>query len=183
MNALEMRRRVKKKKPEAIMADHHKRKEIKKRWRNCRGKHAKIRLNKKGRQRAPRIGYGSPAAVKGLNIHGLKEATVHSVNELNGLDSKTTCVTVAAGVGVKKRIGIVKKAQELKIKVTNIKDNYIEDIQKKFAERKKAKAEIKKKKEAKKETKKKTIEEELTEEERAKAEKAEKDKVLTRREI
>lgn len=186
MDALTLRKSIKERKPAYIRQDHHKRKEVQSRWRAARGVHPKTRLHKKGRQRAPEVGYGSPAAARFMTKHGLMEHLVHSVPELETVDRKTECAVIASTVGMKKRMAIARKAEELSIMVSNIKKGFLEDAKKKFEEKKAEKKESEKKKEAKKpakkEEKKKTIEEQLTEEDKRKAEKAEKDKMLTRRE-
>jgi large subunit ribosomal protein L32e len=182
MNALKLREHIKKKKPDFVKQDHHKRKEIKKRWRRAKGIHSKTRLHKKGRQRGPEIGFRSPVEVRGLTKHGLKEKMIHSANDLKNLDSKLECAVIAGSVGTRNKLEIAKKAEELKIKITNIRKNFLEEVKKKIEERKKKRKEKEKKsKEKKKEPKEKTIEE-LTDEEKKKTEKAEKDKIITRRE-
>ena len=53
-------------------------------WRRPRGKHSKMRKQERGRGRIPKPGYGSPAAVKGLNRQGFREVRVFNVSEMLG---------------------------------------------------------------------------------------------------
>jgi len=189
---LELRKRIKSKKPEFIRQDSHKKKRVKRSWRSSKGLHSKMRLKLKGYRRSVEIGWGSPRQVRGLSPEGLEKIAVSNINDLKKIDAKKQGALISGNVGLKKKLEIIKEAEKLKIKILNIKDpekylKYAEEFLRKKKEEKleKEKQKEKKKTEKKKETKKeeKTIEEkvEVTDEEKKKQEKEEKDKVLTKK--
>jgi len=141
-------------------------------WRRPRGIHNKLRLCKGGQGLTPKIGYGS-GKDKGL-IKGAVPVLIHTLEELITFDTKKNVGIIASGLGMKKKIAIVKKAQELHIQLLNIKDS--DKFLKKVEEMKsqKNKKQEKKKQEVRAEEKKKI----LTEEERKEMEKQDKKKVL-----
>ena len=139
-------------------------KKLKNAWRRPKGLHNKLRLNKAGHQKKPSIGYKKPVTEKPLLVKNLKD--------LNNIKSN---FILASTIGTKKKIEIIKKAQEQKLQILNIKD--INAFLKKVEEKQKKKKDITKKKEEKK----KKFEEkakEKTEEEKKIEEKQERKKVL-----
>ena len=73
----------------------------------------------KSERPSPRPGYGSPAAVRGLHPCGLSDMLVHNEGMLAALDPKVHAVRIAAGVGMKKKVEIQKKALEAGLRVLN----------------------------------------------------------------
>ncbi|MBI2106901.1 hypothetical protein HYT57_02855 [Candidatus Woesearchaeota archaeon] len=140
-------------------------------WRRPRGIHNKLRLCKGGQGLTPKIGYGSGKDKKFL-IKGMEPTIVHTIKDLTLLNAKKDIVIIAASVGMKKKIMLIQKMQELKFQILNIKD--VAAFLIKAEELKNKKKQEKKKQEVKVEEKKKT----LTEEEKKEAEKEEKRKVL-----
>jgi len=214
---LEQRNKKKKIKPKFIRQDAHKKKKIKRKWIRPKGHHSKMRNKFKGYRKSPSSGYRSGRLVSGLNKHGLKLVLINNLNDLAKIndsnnDNKNyeTGIIIASSVGIKKKIEILKKCKELKLKVINVKDvdNFINTVEAKIKKKKKEREEKKKKKETKKkereklakekkdketkEEKRKTtegegdltekiIKEEAQEQEKKKKEKQEMDKVLTKR--
>jgi large subunit ribosomal protein L32e len=113
---------------------------VKSRWRLPRGKHSKVRQMHKGRPALPTPGYGAPKAVKGLHPSGLKGIVVNNVKELSNLNTNEGAV-LSANLGKKKRLELLKLAQEKKITVLNVGNlaKKIEDLTKEFEGRKTAK--------------------------------------------
>lgn len=194
-NLLEKRAQIKSKKPRFIVQDAHKRGELHARWRKPRGVDSKMRLGKKGHRKKPSQGYRSPKLVRGRNKTGLKMVRACSLKDLENLP-KDVGLIVSSRVGNKKRFEIIKKAQELKIKVINIDaEKFLKNVEKERAEKAEKKKEkkiekktVEKKKPAEKEKKKQEVkqekkeeEKELTEKEKKDAEKKERDKLLTKR--
>lgn len=182
-DALALRNKLKDKKPAFIRQDSHKVKSVAPRWRAPRGQHSKMRKKLKSYRRLPSIGWSSPASVRGLRPDGLKVILVHNVEDLTGC---TEPVTLAASVGVKKRIEILQKANAMKLRVLNVKDPdaYIKAVQDDLKLRKDSKKAVLAKKEKVKEETKKKVEEktkEETTEEKEKREQEEKRKVLEQR--
>ncbi len=85
-------------------------------WRVPRGKD----LDKtKQYGRTPKSGYRTPKKIRGIHPSGYREILVHNASQLAGIKVETTAVRVGARVGRRKKNEIVKKANELKIKVLN----------------------------------------------------------------
>ncbi|MBI2656012.1 50S ribosomal protein L32e [Candidatus Woesearchaeota archaeon] len=185
LNALlELRSRIKGKKPEFIRQDNPKRMKLNYKWRKPKGIHSKIRHRFKGRRKMPSPGYKSPAAVKGLHATGLKMIIVSSPADLGKISKANEGVIIAGSVGSRKRLEILKKASEMKIIVLNL--NTEESIKKieDFMNSKKKKEHKEIKKEPASEHKKAEEAKEpenATDEQKKKAEKQEKDRVLTKR--
>jgi large subunit ribosomal protein L32e len=94
-------------------------KRIKESWRRPRGIHSKIRRREKSKIKMPSVGYGAPKELKHLHPSGFKEVLVYNLNDLQKIDPKKEAARIAHTVGKKKRIELLKKAEELKIKVLN----------------------------------------------------------------
>jgi large subunit ribosomal protein L32e len=88
-------------------------------WRRVRGMHGKLRRHEKSKGKMPSPGYGAPKKLKYLHPSGLKEVLVFNANDLQKIDAKTEAARIAHAVGKKKRTELLKKAEELKIKVLN----------------------------------------------------------------
>ena len=94
-------------------------KRLKPAWRKQRGIHGKIAARMRGKIRMPSIGYGAPKKLKYLHPSGWREVLVSNVGDLQKVDPKIQAVKISHSVGKKKRQEILKKAEELKIKVLN----------------------------------------------------------------
>lgn len=118
-SALRLRKRQKSRKPEFLRQNWFRFPSLGKKWRAPIGKRNKLRKHIKNKGFLPKSGYGSPLAVKGFHPSGLMETRVFNENELQGINPKTECARIASGVGKKKRIEIIKKAEQMKIRVLN----------------------------------------------------------------
>lgn len=94
-------------------------KRLGRKWRNVRGNQSKLRIHKKSRGFRPGPGYGSPKIIKSLHPCGLEDVLINNVKEMEKLDAQKQVCRIASGVGKKKRMDLIKKAGELKIKVLN----------------------------------------------------------------
>ena len=88
-------------------------------WRRPKGKDSKMRLEIGGWPKSVKIGYRSPRKIRGFHPSGLKELIVHRPEELDSVNPAEFAVRIAHGVGSRKRIKILDKAEELDIKVLN----------------------------------------------------------------
>ncbi len=86
-------------------------------WRKPRGKHNKIRLKRFGHPVQPGIGFGSQKNIKG-KISGMTAKLVHNASELSQLSKSD--IAIIAQVGAKKKLDIIKKAQESGIQIANL---------------------------------------------------------------
>lgn len=179
-NLLELRRKIKKKTPHFVRQEGFKRKRLARSgWRAPKGVSSKMRTKIDGKRKLPVIGYSSPREVRGLTRDGFKPVLVHSLNELDNI-KKDEIIIIGGTVGLKKKLQILEKIKQSKLKVANVKniEEFIKKSKEDLAAKKKEKEEVKKKKEKKKEKPKKKEEKKETEEEKEKREKEEKRKIL-----
>lgn len=109
----------KKKKPKFLRQIPYSHKRLKKVWRKPRGSQSKMRKKERGKATVPAVGWRTPKKIRGLHPSGYKEVAVHSIGELEKIDTKKEAVRIATRVGKRKRAEIVKKAKEMKIKILN----------------------------------------------------------------
>ncbi len=77
-----------------------------------------MRQHKKSKGIAPSIGFGNPKESRGLHPSGFRDVLIHNSFELMKLDPKKEAVRFAK-IGRKKKNEMLKKAEELKLKVLN----------------------------------------------------------------
>jgi large subunit ribosomal protein L32e len=92
---------------------------LKDKWRRPKGRHSKMRKQERGRGRIPKPGYGSPAALKGLDRQGFVLVRVFNPKEVERINPGKEKALIASTVGRKKRLEILKKAEEKGISVDN----------------------------------------------------------------
>ncbi|MBN1156075.1 50S ribosomal protein L32e [Candidatus Woesearchaeota archaeon] len=190
---LELRKRMKKKKPVFLRQDAQKKKRLGRGWRKPKGLHSKMRLRHKDKRAHPEPGFGSPREIRGLSKEGLQYVVVSNPKQVEEIKKEKQGIVISSSVGNRKRVMIIKKALELNINVLNMKepkkfvDKIEKEIQQKAEEKKKKKEEKEKKGEEKKkkaekkekeEGKEQKLEETVTKEEEIKEEKKEMDKTL-----
>lgn len=88
-------------------------------WRRPRGRDSKLRVRKSGKGSLVSIGYRVPRIMRGFHPSGLAEVLVKRPSELEKIDASKQVVRIASSVGRKKREQILKKAEELRIRVLN----------------------------------------------------------------
>lgn len=186
---LEIRKELKERKPDFIRQDYQRRKKLgrKLKWRKPKGIHSKIRHHFKGRRKMPSPGYKSPRKAKGLHSSGLRMVPVHSIEDIKKIKNGSEGAVISKNVGIKKKLGILKMAKEIEVKVLNLNiDEQIKKIES-FANSKKKKDADKAKKDVVKEVEEKSKEPKagldatVNEEKRKESEKKEKDKILTKK--
>jgi large subunit ribosomal protein L32e len=87
-------------------------------WRRPKGRHSKMRRKRFSYPKSPSIGYKTPKSKAG-KIMNLIPKLVHNIKELENANSKTDIVIIAK-IGARKKLDIIKKADEMKIKIFNI---------------------------------------------------------------
>ena len=115
----EVKKVAKKKKPSFKRHESFKHKKLKDSWRKPRGRHSKVRVRMRGKRKMPSIGYRNPLEIRGLTRSGYRDVRVSNISDIEKLDPKKERAVIAHGVGRKKRLEILKKAEELRIKVAN----------------------------------------------------------------
>jgi large subunit ribosomal protein L32e len=118
---LVIRRQIKKRTPHFLRDEGFRYKRIPKNWRRPTGYTSKLRINLKYRPSKVRVGFRGPKMVRGLHASGFEEVMIHTVKELETIDPKKQAVRIGGTVGTKKRLDIVKRADELDIRVLNMK--------------------------------------------------------------
>ncbi|MEB3862269.1 MAG: 50S ribosomal protein L32e [Desulfurococcales archaeon] len=88
-------------------------------WRKPKGNDNKMRLQVKGYPPIVKSGYGTDKRLRGLHPSGLEPVIVYNPRELEGLDREKHIVYIASSVGLRKRIQIRQKAQQLGLRVAN----------------------------------------------------------------
>jgi len=116
---LELRKKIKSKKPDFIRYESWRYKRVKPNWRKPKGIDSKVRKKKKGWIKMPDIGYRSPKAVRGLHPSGFEEVIVYRPEDLEKLDPTKHAVRIAHTVGTRKRLAILEKAEELELVILN----------------------------------------------------------------
>lgn len=88
-------------------------------WRKPRGRDSKLRVRKRGKGKMVTIGYRGPRDMRGFHPSGFAEVMINNVNGLDKVNASKQAVRIASSVGRRGREQILKKAEELKIKVLN----------------------------------------------------------------
>lgn len=86
-------------------------------WRNPRGRHNKVRRQRRNYPARVKIGYGTPSEFAG-KIDNLTPVLVHNLKELSALNKNS--LVIIARVGARKKLEIIKKAHENGFKIMNI---------------------------------------------------------------
>jgi large subunit ribosomal protein L32e len=88
-------------------------------WRRPRGLQSKQRRHYGYRSKIVRVGYRSPAAVRGLTPAGFRPVLVRTRDELDGLDALRDAAVIARTVGTRRRLVLEEEARRLGIRVLN----------------------------------------------------------------
>jgi large subunit ribosomal protein L32e len=88
-------------------------------WRRPRGLQSKQRRHYGYRAKIVRVGYRSPAAVRGLVPSGFRPILVRTSEDLEAIDAKTQAAIIARTVGTRRRLVLEETARKLGIHVLN----------------------------------------------------------------
>ncbi|HYB78126.1 MAG TPA: 50S ribosomal protein L32e [Thermoplasmata archaeon] len=88
-------------------------------WRRPRGLQSKQRRHYGYRPRIVRVGYRSPARVRGLVPSGFRPMLVRTDADLKRLDAKVEAAVIARTVGTRRRLVLEETARRLGIRVLN----------------------------------------------------------------
>ncbi|HXQ79487.1 MAG: 50S ribosomal protein L32e [Thermoplasmata archaeon] len=88
-------------------------------WRAPRGLQSKQRRHYGYRPKVVRVGYRSPARVRGLVPSGFRPIIVHTTRELEALNAKLEAAIIARTVGTRRRLVLEETARKLGIHVLN----------------------------------------------------------------
>ena len=116
---VELREKVKSKKPEFRRQESWRYKRVKENWRRPRGIDSKMRRKVKGWPATVNIGYRGPKLARGLHPSALREVLVYNPDDLREINPETEAIRIAHTVGARKRAEILSRARELGIHVLN----------------------------------------------------------------
>ncbi|HDP73560.1 MAG TPA: 50S ribosomal protein L32e [Candidatus Woesearchaeota archaeon] len=167
--SLDLRKKIKGKKPEYKFPGSKKRVKNQGKWRKPKGHQSKIRRKFRGHIKMAQIGYSSPVDVRGFHSSGLAPVVVMNPAKVSQLDPNKNCVFIGSTVGLRKKISILEEAKKLELLVVNAS---LEELKSRLDQKKKAKEEKKKKK---KKTMEKIVEEKDKEDKEKKAKEQEKE--------
>ena len=88
-------------------------------WRKPRGRDSQQRVRANGKGRMVSIGYRVPREIRGLHPSGLTEVVVKNPSDMAKIDASKEVARIASSVGLRKREQILKRANELKVRVVN----------------------------------------------------------------
>jgi large subunit ribosomal protein L32e len=77
-----------------------------------------MRRKLSGRPRSVEAGYSSPKAIRGVHPSGFREVLVHNPKDLEKVTAGEA-VRIAHTVGLRKKLAILQKADELNLRVLN----------------------------------------------------------------
>ena len=194
MKLLEIRNKLKAKKPTFTRHDAHKKKRVGLGWRKPKGRQNKMRLHRKGYARSRSTGFGSPKAVLGLSQEGLRQILVKNLADFQPLDANQDGIIIARAVGNRRRMQLVEFAQKHQFKILNLDaEKFKDSLSTSLKEKEVKKAELTKRQEqkakarkqasakaSKKEASTSDKKEETSPEDKKLQEKKEHDKILTK---
>ena len=117
--ALELRARLKAKKPRFRRQESWRYMRVSQVWRKPDGIDSKMRIRKKGWPKSVEVGYRGPRKARGLHPSGYREVLVRNMDDLAKIDPQTQAVRIAHTVGMKKRAEISLRAGEKHIYILN----------------------------------------------------------------
>lgn len=132
--AIKIRKKIAAKRPEFRRSEDFRFPRLGEKWRSSKGIRSKMRLKKKSRMPIVETGYRGPVEARGLNPKGLVEVIAFNVSDLEGIDPAVNAVRIAKAVGTKKRLEIIKAAQEKGLRIVNIRKSEKPKVEEEAAE-------------------------------------------------
>jgi large subunit ribosomal protein L32e len=118
--SLKKRKNISDHRPDFYRQEYGRFKRLRTGWRKPRGIHSKTRMNMRYRRPMVNKGFAGPNLTKGYHPSGFQEVYVSNVADLTKIaDVDRQAARIAHGVGQRKREQIIKKADELEIRVLN----------------------------------------------------------------
>jgi large subunit ribosomal protein L32e len=117
--SLKLRKKISSERPDFKRSETHRFPRLGDKWRSSKGPRSKMRLKKMSRAAIVETGYRGPVLVRGLTSSGKHEVLIYRPVDLTAVDPDLEAVRIAAAVGTRKRLEILRKAEELKLQVIN----------------------------------------------------------------
>ena len=118
---LRKRKHLKQRTPHFLREEWFRYKRIPQNWRRPDGITSKMRINLKYRPSKVRVGFRGPKEIRGAHPSGFHEVLVHNIRELEEINPKKQAARISSTVGTKKRLALAKKAEELDIRILNMR--------------------------------------------------------------
>lgn len=131
-NLIELRKKMKKKRPDFKRVESWRYKRVKGSWRKARGIDSQTRKKTKSGVKSPNVGYRTPKEIRGLHPSGYEEVRVITKKDLEGLDPKKHALKISGRLGARKRIPLIDYAQNRGFKILNlgISQRELEELEK-----------------------------------------------------
>ncbi|MFX1316766.1 MAG: 50S ribosomal protein L32e [Promethearchaeota archaeon] len=117
---MELREKIKKKRPSFRRVESWRYKRVKGSWRKARGIDSQTRKKTKTGVRSPTVGYRGPKKVRGLHASRYVEVRVNNVNEIKNLKKTKHAVKISSKLGAKKRLALIDFCQKRGFKILNL---------------------------------------------------------------
>ena len=129
---MELRKKMKKKRPKFRRVESWRYKRVKDSWRKARGIDSQTRKKTKSGVKSPNVGYRTPKEVRGLHPSGFEEVRVITKKDLEGLNPKQHAIKISSRLGTRKRIPLIDYAQKRGFKILNlgISQRELEELEK-----------------------------------------------------
>lgn len=120
-NLLDLRKELRQNRPRFLRQESWRYVRVHDAWRRPKGTDSRMRLRLRGWPKLVKIGYGVPQKVRGLHPSGFRDILVHTTEDLEHLNPEIDAIRLSSKLGAKKRRMIVDRANELGLKVLNLR--------------------------------------------------------------
>ena len=119
---LEIRKRMKKKRPTFRRVESWRYDRVKDSWRKARGIDSQTRKKTKTGVKSPSAGYRSPKKIRGLHPSGYQEVRINNKNDMEmlNLNPKKHAIKISSRLGSKKRLDLIDYAQKRNFLILNL---------------------------------------------------------------
>jgi len=119
---LEIRKRMKKKRPSFRRVESWRYDRVKDSWRKARGIDSQTRKKTKSGVKSPSVGYRSPKKIRGLHPSGYQEVRINNKNDIEmlNLSPNKHAIKISGRLGAKKRLDLIDYAQKRNFLILNL---------------------------------------------------------------
>ena len=119
---LEIRKRMKKKRPSFRRVESWRYDRVKDSWRKARGIDSQTRKKTKSGVKSPSVGYRSPKKIRGLHQSGYQEVRINNKNDIEmlNLSPNKHAIKISGRLGAKKRLDLIDYAQKRNFLILNL---------------------------------------------------------------
>ena len=119
---LEIRKRMKKKRPSFRRVESWRYDRVKNSWRKARGIDSQTRKKTKSGVKSPSVGYRSPKKIRGLHPSGYQEVRINNKSDIEmlNLSPNKHAIKISGRLGSKKRLDLIDYAQKRNFLILNL---------------------------------------------------------------